>query len=496
MSAFDALKPHLPILLVIIPLFAAIFTTFLRNGAAAWVIAAIAGWATAGLAVWTLLTVLNEGDLSYVMGPWAAPIGIEYRIDPLNAFIALLVAGVGALVLAYAKDSVSREIAAGQEAWFYAMYLLCLAGLMGIAVSGDAFNIFVFLEVSSLSTYVLIAMGRDRRALLAAYQYLIVGTIGATLYVIGVGLLYVATGTLNLADLATRIPDAWDAYQEPIIAAMAFMTVGVGLKLALFPMHAWLPNAYAYAPSTATVFLAGTATKVAVYLLIKLFFGVFGVAVGLEASPLLEILLALSIAAIFLASLSAAFEADTKRMLAYSSVAQIGYITFGISLANEDGLTGGVVHLFNHAIMKAALFMAIGAVVYRVGACHLDDLSGLGRKMPLTMAAFILAGLSLIGVPGTAGFISKWYLRPRRARSGLLAAGVRDCAQLTHHRGLYRAGDRSGPISARCSPPFRRPRATRRSRCWRPCCCSPARRSISASTRKPAPTSPQSPRAP
>jgi multicomponent Na+:H+ antiporter subunit D len=225
-----------------------------------------------------------------------------------------------------------------------------------------------------------------------------------------VALLYVVTGSLNLVDIAGRLGPASAEFSSPVMAALAFLTVGICLKLALFPLHVWLPNAYAYAPSAATAFLAGTATKVAVYLLIRIWFSVFGVALSFETLPVAEVLLVLSVAAMFLASFSAVFEKHGKRMLAYSSVAQIGYITLGISLVNQAGLTSSIVHLFNHAVTKAALFLALGAVFYRIGSLRISDFAGLGRTMPLTMAAFVIGGLSIIGVPGTAGFISKWYL--------------------------------------------------------------------------------------
>jgi multicomponent Na+:H+ antiporter subunit D len=264
------------------------------------------------------------------------------------------------------------------------------------------------MEISSLATYTLIALGPDRRALLAAYQYLIVGTIGATFYVIGVGLLYTVTGSLNLVDIAGKLATIENT--RPLLSALAFLTVGISLKLALFPLHVWLPNAYAYAPSAATAFLAATATKVAVYLMMRFFFSVFGVGFVFEAHSVSTILLILSIAAMFGASLVAIFQEDIKRMLAYSSVAQIGYITLGIALANQDGLTGGIVHLFNHAVMKSALFLVLGAVFYKIGTVRIGGLAGIGRQMPVTMASFVIAGLSIIGTPGTAGFISKWYL--------------------------------------------------------------------------------------
>ena len=406
-----AIEPHLPVLPVLIPLFGALFSAFFRRGASAWLVALVATWLAAAVSCWLLAKALATGmPISYQMGGWAVPWGIEYRVDVLNGFVGALVTTIGAVIMPYARRSVAHEIDQHVQAWFYTMYLLCMTGLLGITLTGDAFNVFVFLEVSSLSTYVLIAMGRHRRAVLAAYQYLIVGTIGATFYVIGIGLLYLVTGSLNLADISARLATAPPEFARPVVTALGFLTIGICLKLALFPLHVWLPNAYAYAPSVATVFLAATATKVAVYLLLRFFFTVFGAGIGLASVPIPELLFVFSIAAMFIASFSAAFENNAKRMLAYSSIAQIGYITLGIALANQSGLTGSIVHLLNHAIMKATLFMALGAVAFRLGVVQISDLAGLGRKMPVTMATFVVAGLGIIGVPGTAGFISKWHL--------------------------------------------------------------------------------------
>ncbi len=399
---------NLPALQVVLPLLASVFCAFFRRGNVAWLIALVTSWTLPVIALSLLSDTVSGGTISYAMGGWEPPFGIEYRVDAANAFVLCLVSVIGAVVMPYARASVAKEIGEDQQAWFYTMYLLCLAGLLGITITNDAFNTFVFLEVSSLSTYALIALGRDKRALLAAYQYLIMGTIGATLFVIGIGMLYSVTGTLNLTDLAGRLPLLENT--RPAYVALAFITVGISLKLALFPLHVWLPNAYAYAPSVATVFLAATATKVAVYLLLRFFFSVFGIELVFETLPVTEIFLVLSICAMFGASIVAVFQDDLKRMLAYSSVAQIGYITLGLCLANQAGVAGAVVHLFNHAVMKAALFMALGGVIYRIGTVHLPDLAGLGRTMPVSMAVFTIAGLAIIGTPGTVGFISKWYL--------------------------------------------------------------------------------------
>jgi multicomponent Na+:H+ antiporter subunit D len=277
-----------------------------------------------------------------------------------------------------------------------------------MAATGDAFNLFVFLEISSLSTYALISLGKDRRALTASYQYLVMGTLGATFYVIGLGLLYMMTGTLNIVDLHAKLTDM-DGSIRTLQAALAFLTVGLSLKLALFPLHLWLPNAYTYAPSTVTAFLAATATKVAVYVMLRVFFTIFGVDI-FEETHLAPVLMVLAICGMFIASTVAIFQSNLKRLLAYSSVAQIGYIMLGISFLNVTGLSAGIVHLLNHAVMKSACFLALGCVMYRYGSVRLEDLHGVGKKMPWTMGAFVIGGLSLIGVPLTVGFISKWQL--------------------------------------------------------------------------------------
>ena len=406
----NAVWPHLPALQVVIPLLGALLAGLLRRGSVAFALALVVSWIMPFISVAMLWQTLSSGPISYHLGGWEPPWGIEYRVDALNGFVLVLVSTVGAVIMPFARRSVAFEVAEGQQAWFYCMYLLCLTGLLGITVTGDAFNAFVFLEISSLSTYVLIALGHDRRALLSAFQYLVMGTIGATFYVIGVGLLYLLTGSLNMVDIAARLGPAWAENSRAIAAALAFVTVGISLKLALFPLHVWLPNAYAYAPSWVTTFLSATATKVAIYLLVRFYFSIFGVAIDFRALPVTEIIIALSVAAMFVASFIAVFETNLKRMLAFSSVAQIGYITLGIGLANQAGLTGGLVHVVNHALMKAALFLAAGAIFYRVGTVQLKELVGIGRKMPLTMAAFTIAGLGLVGTPGTSGFVSKWYL--------------------------------------------------------------------------------------
>ncbi|MDE0412362.1 MAG: monovalent cation/H+ antiporter subunit D family protein [Gammaproteobacteria bacterium] len=399
---------HLPALQVIVPLISAPVCMLVTRAVWAWRIATAVSIAAFAMAVLLAHEVSSKGVLSYHLGGWVPPLGIEYRIDHLSAYILIIVAATASITMIAAHKSIGQEVADRKSGLFYSAYLLCLTGLLGIVATGDAFNIFVFLEISSLSSYALIAMGRDRRALTASYQYLIMGTIGVTFILIGVGLLYMLTGTLNIMDLQQRIPAVIGS--RTLHAAFAFLTAGISLKIALFPLHLWLPNAYAYAPSMMTVFLSATATKVSLYVLFRFFFGLFSPEVSFEYFHLGKILLPLSIVAILTASFIAIFQDNIKRMLAYSSVAQIGYMTLGIGLGTQAGGIASLVYLLNHALIKGGLFLAIACVVFRIQSVQLEDFNGLGRRMPWTMSAILLLGLGLIGVPLTAGFISKWYI--------------------------------------------------------------------------------------
>ena len=401
---------HLPALQVALPLVVAPLIVLVRHRGFAWLATTAVSYTCLVISVLLAARVASGGAISYALGSWQPPWGIEYRVDALSAFVLVLVSLTASFVAPYAHRSLAAEVRSERHYVVYAMYCLCLAGLLGITITGDAFNLFVFLEIASLAMYVLIALGTRRKALVAAYQYMLMGTVGATFYVIGVGLLYLMTGTLNMTDMAERLRTVDEV--RPVLAALAFITVGIGLKLALFPLHQWLPNAYAYAPSMVTAFIAATATKVSVYVLLRFYYGVFDPSSVFERLPTREVFLALSVAAMVSASLVALYEQDVKRLFAWSSVAQIGYVTLGIGLDNQAGLTGSIAHLLNHGVTKGAIFVLLGGIALRYagGAVTMASLAGLGRRMPLTAFGLVIAGLSLVGAPGTAGFISKWYL--------------------------------------------------------------------------------------
>ena len=411
------ISTHFPALQVITPLMAVPLAIILRRAAPVWLLAMTVTLATLAIALLLFEQVMSHGTITYAMGSWAVPYGIELRIDQLSAFMLLIVSGIGAVVMLYSRASIEHEIPQDQIHRFYAMYLLCLSGLLGIVVTGDVFNLFVFLEITSLSTYVMVSLGKKRMALTAAYRYLIQGTIGATFYLIGVGLMYMMTGTLNMADLAVRLPAV--ANTTTIMVAFAFVTVGISMKVALYPLHQWLPSAYTYAPSVVSAFLAATATKVAIYIFLRIFFTVFGPIYDLSTVPAGKIFIFFAVLGMFVGSIIAIFQTNIKRMLAYSSIAQVGYMILGISFASSLGVASAMVHLFNHSLMKCALFLVMGCLFLRLGSVRIKDLSGIGKRMPWTMAAFVVGGLSLIGVPGTVGFVSKWYLIEAALERGL-----------------------------------------------------------------------------
>jgi multicomponent Na+:H+ antiporter subunit D len=408
----------MPVLQVVVPMLIAPLVVLLQPRGLAWAAAATASFASFAIAVSLAMGVLGGHVYHYELGGWEAPFGIALKVNAFNALMLLVLTGASTAALLAGRQSVDRQIEVHRQPLFYSAWLLALAGMAGILVSADAFNIFVFMEISSLASYVLVAGGPDRRALPAVFKYLIMGTIGATFYLIGVGLIYMMTGTLNLADMELRIQEVAD--QRPILVAAAFITVGLALKAAVFPLHVWLPNAYTYAPHAVSVFLAASATKVSLFVLLKIDFVVFQQNLVHHEVQFTTFLMPLAVLAILVGSAVAVFETNIKRLLAYSSVAQVGYIMLGASMVSVLGLSSGILHMFNHALSKGALFLAVMCLSMHFSRLQLQDLAGAAKQMPWTMSALVVAGLSLIGVPGTAGFVSKWYLLTAALEQGSL----------------------------------------------------------------------------
>jgi multicomponent Na+:H+ antiporter subunit D len=416
------LTAHLPALQVVVPMLSAPLIVLLQPRGLAWAGATAAALLSFAIALALTLAVLDGQTIEYAMGGWAAPYGIALSVDAFSALMLLVVTGASTAALLAGKPSIDQQIEADRQPLFYSAWLLVLSGLVGIVVAADAFNIFVFMEISSLASYILIAGGPNRRALPAVFKYLMMGTIGATFYLIGVGLIYMMTGTLNLADMEVRLGDVTDI--NPILVAAGFITIGLALKAAVFPLHVWVPNAYTHAPHMVTVFLAACATKVALYVLIRFDYMVFQATLDAHEVQFALFAMPLAILGILVASAVAMFEGNLKRLLASSSIAQIGYILLGASFVSMAGLSASAVHLFNHALAKGGLFLAVACLAYHYRDLRLSQLGGASTRMPWTCAAFVVCGLSLIGVPGTAGFISKWMLISAALETGSWGWGL------------------------------------------------------------------------
>ena len=359
-----------------------------------------------GTAIVTARDVVVNGPVHYYMGGWPPPWGIEFRVDAHSALMLLLLTVITLLVGIYSKQSILKEIPS-KEVPFYSVYLLLVAGLTGQVSTADMFNLYVFLEITSLASYALVSLGGGA-AVVSAFRYVILGTVGAAFYLLAVGYLYSMTGSLNMADLSRILPDLYDS--NTVLVGFAFFVIGISIKMALFPMHTWLPGAYSNAPSAVSALIAATTTKVAAYVLIRVMFFVFEPRFSIEMIPVTTVLSWMGAVAMILGSVMAIAQSDFKRMLAYSSVAQIGYIVLGIGLANANGFTGGILHLVNHAFMKGGLFLVAGAIVYRTGLREIREFRGLSLKMPVTAATFTVCTFAMIGIPPTGGFFSKLYL--------------------------------------------------------------------------------------
>lgn len=343
----------------------------------------------------------RSGDVFiYTVGGWKAPIGISMVLDGLSSLMLLTIAVVTAASSLYSIRYME------QFTWkskFYCLFLLMVAGMNGVVLSGDFFNLFVFLEIASISSYALVGYGCRHEELEATFKYLTLGNIGALFILLGIAFVYGISGTLNMADFASR---AGSFNPEILFTILAFFIVGFGLKAALVPMHAWLPDAHPAAPTPISAMLSGVFIKATgVYALIRVTLNVF------PASPVVrEILLGLGGLSMVVGVFMAIGQWDLKRLLAYHSISQIGYVILGIGLGTPLGILGGLFHLVNHASFKSLLFMGAGAVEFQTGTRQLKSMGGLRERMPVTAGTTLVASLAISGIPPFNGFFSKFII--------------------------------------------------------------------------------------
>jgi multicomponent Na+:H+ antiporter subunit D len=359
-----------------------------------------------GLSVTSTIHVLQTGTMSYHFGNWPPPYGIEFVMDTLTCFMVLVITGIGSILLMFPTKP-GFMIDEQKSATLYTLVLLFMAGLCGMVMAGDLFNLYVFLEISSLTTFALVSIGGGK-ASVASFRYLIMASIGGCFYLLGVGFIYFSVGSINMADVFQLLPAVYDS---PSVIGGAFLIItGLCLKMALFPFHTWLPDSDTYAPPVVAAFSAAVQIEVPAYVITRLLLNVFSQDFMVTLTPITDIIAWISAAGIIIASILAIAQNNFRRMLAYSSVAQVAYIGLGIGLANPLGIVGGIFHIMAHSLMKGSLFLIAGGLHHHNGIWNIQGFQGLGRRMPWTIGALTIAALGMIGIPPTAGFFSKWYL--------------------------------------------------------------------------------------
>lgn len=407
----NSIMTHLPVLVILLPLSATLLCPLIGhfnvNAAKRTVMTAL--FLSVVCAATQLIQVVTTGEaIHYYLGGWIPPFGIEFVIDGINGLVVLLVAIISWTTSLFSSPFEKRERGTNdlKSSGYYSMVAFLGVGLLGMASTGDAFNLYVFMEITAISGYGLIACGESKGPI-AAFRYLLTGTIGASMYLLGIGFLYAATGTLNMADLASHMVELADS--PLIILSVACLIVGFGIKMALFPLHGWQPAAHSYAHPAADPMIAGIMIKVPAYAMLRFFFCIFS-----ETSPVMELFFdiigVMAVCGVLFGSLKALRYSTYNKILAYSSIGQVGYIAMGFAIGNFYGLVGAVLHIVSHAFMKAGLFYTSGSLKYRFGIHETTELGQVYRDMPATSLTMTVCALSMIGLPPFAGFFSKWYL--------------------------------------------------------------------------------------
>jgi len=406
---------HLPVLLVVLPIVggAIPLVASLYTDRAGWSIAVVTMLGHAVLAGLLVQQVRTGGAVSYEVGGFAAPYGIELVVDGLSAAVVALISAVSLGVLVYARR------AGPHENTFHSQFLLLVTGLTGMTVTGDVFNLYVFLEITGLAAYGLVASGREASSAVAALKYLIIGTVGASLYLLGVGYALAATGTLNMADLSTKLGEMV-AYDSTLaLTAFGLMVGGLTVKVALFPLHTWQPDAYANSPDSVSAFISALVSTVSAYALARILFSVFTVEFLTAVPAARWALIGVASVSIVAGSALAVSQNSVQRMLAYSSVSQFGLVIAGFTIATPIAVVGATVHLVGHAVMKGGLFAASGIIERQTGATTVGGYAGMGSRTPLAAGAFAILALAMVGVPPAIGFVGKWYILVGAVNAGI-----------------------------------------------------------------------------
>lgn len=396
---------HLPALVFLTPLATAISMPLAghRRPALCRPLAMTAVCCMTALSLVSLWSVSVHGAVRYSFSGWLPPIGIEWLADSLAATMVTAVSGLGVLCLLFA-DGLGGRALGRRTVPYHTIVLLLVAGLSGAIYAGDLFNIFVFLEVVSLSAYALVAVPGGR-ALVSAFRYLVMGALGTVFYLLGVGYFYAATGALNIADLSQRLPGLLDS--KAVMGGLIFMFIGLAIKMALMPLHGWLPDAYSDAPASTVPLLAGLVTKIALLVWVRILYWVMRPDANGESLTIFALVSTFGILASIAGACLAIGQSNLKRMFAYGGISHVGLVMIGVGQANETGLSGAMFYLLNDAVMQCALFVLAGFLAVRYGASSLDQLGRAHVRNPWAIVTFVAVGLGMVGLPPTGGFFGK-----------------------------------------------------------------------------------------
>lgn len=361
--------------------------------------------------------IAKHGFYTFDIGHFPAPFGIVLRIGEVESAIGLLFTFVIMMVSWYSFYSLEKEIEEKRVGFFYTLCCLLLASLLGIVYTYDIFNGFVFLEVSTLSACGIIIVKDKKANIKAAIKYLILSSLGSGLVLMGIAFIYSITGHLSMQYINEVLVTNTAGNNNLILISIILFTIGLGIKGAMFPLHIWLPDAHSSAPSPSSAILSALVIKAPIIFLIKIFYLVYGYEI-ISGTVILDLLLLFGSFGMILGSLFARSQKELKRMIAYSSVAQMGYIFFAIGLGNKLGLVMAIYHIIAHAVTKSSLFLAAGSFIEQTGFKKIDEIRGIGKEMPITLGIFTVSALSMIGIPVLPGFISKWNLALASIESG------------------------------------------------------------------------------
>lgn len=409
----SGITDNLPVLLVVTLLSSAYvlpMLTRVRKYPVAEIFSIFALTLTLGGGVLIAREVLHNGAFRYMAGGWPAPWGIELVINPVTGLFLITVGLVAIPILLYASADLVEEVGSRQRAnWYLTLFLLLVAALFGLGLTGDMFNVFVFVEVATIASCAIVAARNDAASVEATFKYLMLATIGSGFVMLGIGFMYILSGNLNMGFIGKELAETWHQYPTALWMALSFFMVGFGVKSALFPLHVWLPDAHSNAITPSSAMLSSLAIKGYIIALLKIFYMAVGVQIIMEL-PITNILLVLGMIAIVAGAIFALAQDELKRRLAFSTVSQIGYIFLGIGLGTIQGLTGTFLHILSHGLTKALLFLAAGTMIKKTGKTRISEMGGIGRQMPVTAGVFVIGSLSMIGIPLFSGFVSKWQL--------------------------------------------------------------------------------------